>query len=62
MLPQSGAFNLMSSFTIIGYMRLVIRSKCHYEKNRCADAIVEAISLSASFVLLIAFHFLFLFM
>jgi hypothetical protein len=38
-------------------MQLVIRSKCRYEKNRCADAIVEAISLSASFFLLIAFAF-----
>ncbi len=37
-------------------LRLVIGSKCRYEKNRYADAIVEAISLSTSFILLIALH------
>ncbi len=31
--------------------------KCRYEKKRCADAIVEVISLLTSFILLIALHF-----
>jgi hypothetical protein len=44
-------------FTFIVDLRLVIESKCRYEKNRCTDAIVEVISLSTSFILLIALHF-----
>jgi hypothetical protein len=44
-------------FTFIVDLRLVVGSKCCYEKNRCADAIVEAISLSTSLILLIALHF-----
>ncbi len=36
--------------------------KCHYEKNRFAIAIVEVISLSTSFILLIALHFHYVFM
>ncbi len=38
-------------------LQLVIGSKCCYEKNRCADAIVEAISLWTSFHP--AYHFAF---
>jgi len=38
-------------------LQLVIRSKCCYEKNRWANVIVEAISLSTSFILLITLHF-----
>jgi hypothetical protein len=43
-------------------LQLVVGSKCCYENNRCADAIVEAISLSTSFILLIALHFCYVFM
>jgi hypothetical protein len=46
----------LKSITIVD-LQLVVRSKCHHEKNRCADAIVEAISLWTSFILLIALHF-----
>jgi hypothetical protein len=46
---------------IIVDLRLVIGSKCRYEKNRCADAIVEAISLLTSFILLMALHFRYMF-
>jgi hypothetical protein len=42
---------------IIVDLRLVIRSKCCYEKNRYAHVIVVAISLSTSFILLVALHF-----
>ncbi len=50
------------SFINIVDLWFVVRSKCHYEKNRCADAIVEAISLLTPFILLIALHFLYVFM
>jgi hypothetical protein len=46
----------LKSITIVD-LQLLIKSKCHHEKNRCADAIVEAISLSTSFILLIALNF-----
>jgi hypothetical protein len=38
---------LINEVKSIGYMQLVAKSKCRYEKNRCAEVIVEAISLSA---------------
>ena len=43
-------------------LSLVVGSKCNHEKNRCADAIVEVISLSASFILIIALYFHYVFM
>jgi hypothetical protein len=52
----------MTLIIIIVDLPLVVRSKCGYEKNRCADAIVEAISLLTSFILFIASHFHYVFM
>jgi hypothetical protein len=41
---------------------LSLALKCHNEKNRCAIGIAEAITLSTSFILLIALHFCYVFM
>ncbi len=47
---------------VIVDLQLVVRFKCRYEKNRCADVNEEVISLSTSFIMLITLHFCYVFM